>query len=252
VRVQESASLLLASSLLNLLKQPGEWLEEVLMRSNIGIAMRVVAALLVSGLSVLACSGEVKPGGDKQGSSGDCTVKDCEVPPDPIGTTPDTTPCSVLDVQGTIPGVSLSIKADRCVYHVGEAAEFTYEVKTDASVPPIESEASVGCGDCSPPSEDPLSFMSYSIGGVSQSGQMQHYCLCDIGCCAPNEATTTQLPATTASAKIQWSGKNWSGPSDTGSPQGEFFPPGKYDVEVSFSGNMQGSVTAKLPIEIIP
>lgn len=223
------------------------------MGSIIRISVGIMATLFLTSASLLACSGE-----SKQSSSGDCvglacekeSEKESESESEPLPV--DAKPCSVLDVQGTIPGVSLSITSKKCVYHVGEAAEFTYEVKTDGSVPPIETAADTGCGACSKPSEDPLSFVRYSIGGASPDGAQQRYCLCDVGCCAPADAATTQLPATTASAAIQWSGRNWSGPSDTGNPQGDFFLPGKYGVEVTFSGSAQGSVTATLPIEIVP
>jgi hypothetical protein len=168
--------------------------------------------------------------------------------PDPI----QADPCSILDVQGTIAGVSISISSSRCIYRVGEAAEFTYEVETTATVPPIEIVASPGCGSCSQPGEDPLSFVSYRIGGVSSGGDPQNYCLCDTGCCAPDQAASIQVLASTKSATISWSGRNWNGPSDTGNPQGAFFKPGHYGVDVTFDGRAQGSVTATLPIEIVP
>lgn len=163
----------------------------------------------------------------------------------------DGVPCSVTGVTGTIPGVSLSIQSDRCVYHVGEAAVFTYQVTTDASVPTIEIMASMSCGDCSPPSTDPLSFVSFGIGGTSASGQSQNYCLCDVGCCPPDQAGMIKPSATTASGTIKWSGRNWSGPSDTGNAEGDFFLPGSYGVNVTFNGRAQGSVTATLPFEVI-
>lgn len=112
--------------------------------------------------------------------------------------------------------------------------------------------AGSGCGSCTKPSEDPLSFASYQIGGPAPGGEQQVYCECDVGCCLPDEAATIMLPATTASANVQWSGRNWSGPSDTGNQEGDFFLPGKYGVVVTFNGRAQGSVTATLPIEIIP
>jgi hypothetical protein len=160
--------------------------------------------------------------------------------------------CSVLDVTGTIPGVKISIQSSRCVYHVGEAAEFTYEVTTDGTVPAIDIEASSGCGSCTKPSEDPLSFVSYQIGGAAQGGEPQSYCLCDVGCCQPDQAATVQPKATTVSGTIEWSGRNWFGPSDTNNPEGDFFLPGSYGVDVTFNGRAQGTVKATLPIEIIP
>ena len=58
--------------------------------------------------------------------------------------------------------------------------------------------------------------------------------------------------AATESGTINWSGRNWSGPSDTNNPEGAPFAPGSYGVNVTFDGRGQGSVTATLPIEIVP
>ena len=107
--------------------------------------------------------------------------------------------------------------------------------------------------DCSihRPSADPRSFVAYQITGLSTAGDPQQYCLCDTGCCAPDAAAIVQVDATAATHTISWSGRQWSGPSDTDNPEDEFFAPGTYDVEVTFDGQEQGSVTAKLPIEIL-
>ncbi|WP_438017042.1 hypothetical protein WMF18_40645 [Sorangium sp. So ce315] len=163
-------------------------------------------------------------------------------------------PCAVRDVEGTIPGVKISIESSRCSYYRGEPAEFVYTVTTDSSVPPIDVAASTGCGRCVEPTSDPLSFVSYKISGLTWAAdpRPQLYCLCDVGCCAPDEAATVQVDATTATQTIRWSGRQWTGPSDTSNPEGAFFAAGSYDVEVTFDGQEQGSVTAKLPIEIYP
>ncbi|WP_437713637.1 hypothetical protein WMF45_47415 [Sorangium sp. So ce448] len=162
--------------------------------------------------------------------------------------------CEVRDVEGTIPGVKISIASSRCAYHRGEPAEFVYTITTDSSVPPIDLAASTGCGRCVEPTSDPLSLVSYKISGLSWGAdpQPQLYCLCDVGCCAPDEAVTVQVDATTVTQTIRWSGRQWTGPSDTSTPEGDPFAPGSYEVEVTFDGQGQGSVTAKLPIEIYP
>ncbi|WP_437278297.1 hypothetical protein WME90_44940 [Sorangium sp. So ce375] len=180
-------------------------------------------------------------GGCADGSGGGCA----DLPDEP---------CAVRDVEGTIPGVKISIESSRCAYHEGEPAEFIYTVTTDAKVPPIDVAASTGCGRCVEPSADPLSFVSYKISGLTWAAdpQPQLYCLCDVGCCAPDEAVTVQVDATTATQTIRWSGRQWTGPSDTSNPEGAFFAPGSYDVEVTFDGKEQGVVTAKLGIEIYP
>ncbi|WP_437927074.1 hypothetical protein WMF37_49945 [Sorangium sp. So ce291] len=192
-------------------------------------------------------------GGDDSGSGGDdsggggCgegSGGGCGLPPDE--------PCAVRDVEGTIPGVKISIESSRCAYREGEPAEFVYTVTTDSSVPPIDIAASTGCGRCVEPTSDPLSFVSYKISGTSFRGDPQTYCLCDVGCCPPDESATVQVDATTATQTIRWSGRQWNGPSDTSNPEGDFFAPGSYEVEVTFDGKEQGVVTAKLGIEIYP
>jgi hypothetical protein len=202
----------------------------------------ICCVLLAASALLYGCSSEVGGGGSGASSGSSSSSGSFDGGP----------PCEVTGVTGTIPGVTLSISSSRCVYKVGEAAEFTYEVTTDSTVPPIEIKAGSGCGPCTKASEDPLSLTSYQIGGTAPGGQSQNYCLCDVGCCLPEEADTIMLPATTVSDKIQWSGRNWSGPSDTGNPEGDFFLPGKYGVNVSFNGRDQGSVMATLPIEIVP
>ncbi|WP_437755471.1 hypothetical protein [Sorangium sp. So ce1389] len=194
-------------------------------------------------------------GGDDSGSGGDDSGAGgcgegsgggCGLPPEQ--------PCEVRDVEGTIPGVKITIESSRCFYHQGEAAEFVYTVTTDSSVPPIDIAASTGCGRCVEPTSDPLSFVSYKISGLSWGAepQPQLYCLCDVGCCPPDESATVQVDATTATQTIRWSGRQWNGPSDTSNPEGDFFALGSYEVEVTFDGKEQGVVTAKLPIEIYP
>lgn len=202
------------------------------MISKVHSAYKALAAV-VAGVALAGCSSDANGGGGGGGG----------------GNFP---PCSVTDVTGSIPGVKISIQSDRCTYHVGEPAVFTYQVTTDAAVPTIEITASMGCGDCSQPSEDPMSFVSFLISGTSTGGDPQQYCLCDVGCCAPDMAQMIQPKAATASGTIKWSGRNWQGPSDTGNKEGEPFAPGSYGVDVTFNGRAQGSVEATLPITIIP
>ncbi|WP_437876404.1 hypothetical protein [Sorangium sp. So ce513] len=194
-------------------------------------------------------SGGNDSGDDDEDGTGGCSEGSGSRCGDPLDE-----PCAVLDVEGTIPGVKISIESSRCVYRSGEPAEFVYTITTDSSVPPIDVAASTGCGRCVEPTSDPLSFVSYKISGLTWGAdpQPQLYCLCDVGCCAPDEAVTVQVDATTATQTIHWSGRQWTGPSDTSNPEGAFFAPGSYDVEVTFDGQSQGVVTATLGIEIIP
>ncbi len=157
-------------------------------------------------------------------------------------------PCGVKDVTGTLPGVRISIEADKCVFKVGEGGTFRYTVVTEASVPAIDIPASVGCGRCSGTSDAPSTFISWMVNG---SGQQ--FCWCDQGCCAPNPAMTNKPKATTTTGTIEWHGRNWNGPSDfSPNPEGAVFPVGKYGVNVSFEGGSKGRVVATLPIEVVP
>jgi hypothetical protein len=160
--------------------------------------------------------------------------------------------CAVEGITGTIPGVTLAIRADSCVFQRGSGGRFTYEVTATADAPAIPvPDSGGGCSECSVYSADPISFTDYRIGGTSAGGESQQYCLCDQGCCAPTLEHMVELDAMTSTRSFMWSGRTWSGPSDTGNPMGDFFLPGRYDVLVGFSGFAAGSVSATLPIEII-
>ena len=162
-------------------------------------------------------------------------------------------PCALENVTGTIPGVSLTVRSSSCVFKRGTPATFTYEVTTTAATPAITiPDSGGGCGSCRGYTTDPITFTGWIINGTSAGGTNQQYCVCDVGCCAPTPEKTVQVDATTSTKSIEWSGKTWSGPSDTDNPMGEFFLPGRYTVHVSFAGFDQGLVEVALPIEIIP
>lgn len=159
-------------------------------------------------------------------------------------------PCSVDDVTGTLPGVSVSISSSSCLYRVGEPAQFTYRVTTTAAVPAIDIPDSSSCA-CDHRTAEISSWLAWSIGGTSASGNSQQYCLCDTGCCAPQASTTITPVVGTFANTLEWSGRVWGGPSDTGNPEGAFFQVGTYGVTVRFSGYAMGFVEATLPIEIL-
>jgi hypothetical protein len=162
-------------------------------------------------------------------------------------------PCALENVTGTIPGVSLTVRSGSCVFKRGTPAAFTYEVTTTAATPAITiPDSGGGCSSCRGYTTDPITFTGWIIDGTSAGGENQQYCVCDVGCCAPTQAETVQVTVTKSTKTIDWSGKTWSGPSDTGNPEGDFFLPGRYTVHVSFAGFDQGLVEVALPIEIIP
>lgn len=169
---------------------------------------------------------------------------------DPYTQTLPDGPCGVEGITGTLPGVTLAIHSASCVYKRGKPATFTVDVTT-SGVPPITIPSSAGCGDCQGYSTDPLTFTSYNIYGKAPDGDEQRYCLCDVGCCPPDIEHQVQVEATTKTFTIDWSGREWGGPSDTGNEMGDFFLPGRYSVYVTFRGFDAGNVQAVLPIEIV-
>lgn len=169
--------------------------------------------------------------------------------PSYLQTLPDG-PCAVENVTGTVSGVTLAIRSDACVYKRGSSATFRYEVTATANTPPIKVPARTAC-ECSDRTADPASLLHWSIHGTSPAGDEKRYCICDVGCCPPGPAQKIQLDARESSGTIEWPGREWNGPSDTGNPLGDVFPPGRYEVSVIFEGYDAGTVEAKLPIEII-
>ena len=157
-------------------------------------------------------------------------------------------PCRVEGVSGAVPGVRLSISADKCVFAVGEGATFRYDIDVDASGAAITVPGSGGCGHCSVLTDDPLSFATASVASLGDPSVS--YCDCDHGCCPPDVARTVTLRTGRSSGTLQWPGRVWSGPSDTGQQPGGWFPPGCYSVLVTIQGYEAGTVTAALPIEV--
>jgi hypothetical protein len=156
-------------------------------------------------------------------------------------------PCKACSDPG-LTGVKVCVSADTCTFKSGVGGTFRYEVTVDDSAPVLHTaENGPGCATCASWSADPLSFVSWNIGG----GDVR-YCLCDTGCCAPQPAKTITLDRGTKSATIEWPGRQWDGPSDTGAPLGAPFPAGSYSVAVTFSGAKEGTLTATLPITVVP
>jgi hypothetical protein len=50
-------------------------------------------------------------------------------------------------------------------------------------------------------------------------------------------------------ASFEWDGREWFGPSDTGNPKGDPFPPGTCQVRVSASGTYRDEGGAEVPWE---
>jgi hypothetical protein len=143
-------------------------------------------------------------------------------------------------------GVKITIRSASCDYDRGAHATFEYEITTTDALAPITVAAGTSCGSCRKYSTQIAPWASWRIGGTSKDGTGVVYCLCDTGCCAPDTGGTYDVAPATFEDTIEWSGRSWAGPSDTGEKEGAFFPPGRYDVEVSFAS----AATAKLSIVI--
>jgi hypothetical protein len=158
-------------------------------------------------------------------------------------------PACKVKAVGTLPGVTVSVSSDKCLFAVGESATFRYDIDVDSAAPSIAVLASQGCGRCGGRSEDPLTFTSARVVGTSDPSLV--YCSCDVGCCPPDAARTVALRTGRTSDTLAWPARVWTGPSDTNQPLGRTFPPGCYSVEVDLDGFEAGKVAATLPIEVL-
>jgi hypothetical protein len=159
--------------------------------------------------------------------------------------------CAVTSVS-SLPGVSIAFHPPvACAFtlaqaQAGIAIPYDLVVASDvANVAPRAQDAG-GCGQ--PGSSGLILFERLEGGG-------QSYCLCDTGLCAPTPPPPTTLHAGTYASSFSWDGKNWSGPSDTGNPQGAPFPPGDYTLTVSATGTQGATsfaVSATLAIRLTP
>ena len=72
-------------------------------------------------------------------------------------------------------------------------------------------------------------------------GGDQYYCLCDYGLAPPPDESrevAKTLKMGSYDHAIEWDGRNWYGPSDTGNPKGDPFPAGTYEVKVTIHGKL--------------
>ena len=161
-------------------------------------------------------------------------------------------PCHAGDQGGTLPGVTIAIDADGCTFKTGTGGEFRYAVTVGAGADGGPTTMTIpnsqgGCGPCSSFSSDPLTWTSAVVRGNGQS-----YCVCDTGCCPPVDGGSVALASGVARSVLTWPGRSWGGPSDTNEPLGAAFPPGDYAVIVSTGDASGRSVTATLPIHVVP
>jgi hypothetical protein len=70
------------------------------------------------------------------------------------------------------------------------------------------------------------------------TGNDQVYWLMDFGLAQPPQDVVKTLKKGTFAHTFEWDGRNWTGPSDTGTAKGKPFPAGTYDVTVTMHGEV--------------
>jgi len=157
-------------------------------------------------------------------------------------------PCVGM-AYSTLAGVSIRFAAPQtCTFTLAEAAagvRIQYFVDIPADVPNVMPSPQ-DAGRCGRPDASGL-IVFEKLDGAGQA-----YCLCDTGLCPPYSAAPSTLHAASYPAEFSWTGRNWSGPSDTMNPLGEPFPAGRYTLHVTAMGAVASSVDggAATPFEI--
>ena len=128
-----------------------------------------------------------------------------------------------------LPGVKIEFTGTTCQWLVSEALagiEIPYQVVVDADVTFVKPQPQ-DAGGCGQPGASGLIVFEQLKGG------QEVYCICDTGLCQGPSDTPVTLKKGTYPGKFSWDGKNWQGPSDTGTAEGKAFPAGKYTLTVS-------------------
>ena len=155
-------------------------------------------------------------------------------------------PCEVDATDPSLPGVRIHLEGDSCVVTTGVGGTFRYHIEVDAPVDYQIPDSGGGCSSwCWSADADVSTLTTYTVTTTTA-----HYCLCDNGCCDPGTGPA-QLAAGSADGTINWPGFQWDGPSDFGAPLGDPFPVGRSEVQVSLDLPGAGTVTARLPIQVI-
>jgi hypothetical protein len=167
----------------------------------------------------------------------------------------------VLASTSTIPQVHVDFTTPTCAFSLAQARagiHFPYRIVIDEDVPGYTSNYQNA--------EGVLMYLGGSIAGLRialvLSGGAQHYCLCDQGgppafcdlddggssfkgapvTCNPitlRKGTYDESwPRASGGPELAWDGRNWNGPSDTPTPEGNPFPAGDYTLELRIDGQI--------------
>ncbi len=159
-----------------------------------------------------------------------CTPTHGDTSPDSLAETAAPTACPAGNSD--LDGVCIVFERTGATFTLAEAAAgvsipYTVVVGEALEIVP-DSQTSGNCGQPGP---------SGLIVFERLSGGDQGYCLCDSGLCADRSDPTTLVPGR-HDATFAWDGRNWTGPSDYGNPEGAPFPAGSYTLEVSAVGTV--------------
>jgi hypothetical protein len=152
-------------------------------------------------------------------------------------------------------GVHIEIDSAQCTFSLSDPVAqvaLPYHVVVDQDVVGV-TPRSQDAGQCGLPGPSGLTTFE------KISGNMQQYCICDSGLCAPTQGLPVTLKKGSYPVTFTWDKRNWFGPSDTANPEGMTFPAGDYTLDVSAiglhtvpDGDVGFVVSASMPIHLVP
>jgi hypothetical protein len=147
--------------------------------------------------------------------------------------------------ESSLPGAQFDLTGNPCVITLAEVAQgFGFEytaVLKQALQGVISVPGDAGMCDQHDPSGLRVQEKIYGNGQI--------YWLNDLGQCG-YKPHGEDLQAGEFENIFEWDGTNWNGPSDTGMPQGDPFPPGVYTFRVEASGSYNTVEGAEAPFQI--
>lgn len=152
--------------------------------------------------------------------------------------------------SSNLPGVRIVFPDQPCTFSLAQAAagiRIVYDVVIDAPLAGVVSRPQ-DAGGASRPGKSGLNPQEIL------EGNGQRYCMCDTGL-GPDEESVVDLVAGTFPCAFEWTGRNWSGPSDTGNRMGAPFPAGSYTLCINAVGSYRGAdywVKASRPVQLTP
>ncbi|MGM0576006.1 MAG: hypothetical protein ACQEXJ_09780 [Myxococcota bacterium] len=144
--------------------------------------------------------------------------------------------CEVT-VESDLDGVTLEVPGDQCAFTTAQAqagVTFTWDVVVAAHAAEDGLEVVTfpqDAGHCDTDGPSGMKWFEVIEGGDEK------WCICDEGLCQGGPYDPVTLEPGTFTESFEWTGRNFSGPSDTGFEPGAPFPPGTYEVTVSTVGD---------------